>query len=417
MPLLVYPMDFPSRFPYIGRLIYPYDGETTMYDEQVVEQAIAIHTETHGTGPTTISYAPGRIEVLGNHTDYNEGTTLSSAINMGHCFCISDSDKPGVRLTAGDIRETTEFDPTNNGRLEKKFQWANYVKGVFFYLREHGVEVDGVDCTFLGSIPMGAGLSSSAALEVATAFAVLKFAGKELDKNEIGILAQKSENNFAGCNCGLLDQFSSIYGVHHGLIHSDFRTLETYPVKLPDDVVFLMVNPHIKHALADSPYNERRISCEKAAAELNPLLDHDVKALRDVSWEELEANKDKIDPEAAKRATHVVGEITRVEEGVKLLAEGKLEEFGQFLFDSHQTSRTAFENSCDELDTVVEAAREAGALGARLSGGGWGGSVVALVHAADADAICGKIIGTCKAKGLEPTAEIIIPSSGATIVK
>jgi galactokinase len=388
-----------------------------MYDKNIVAQAIAIHVETYGTKPTAVSYAPGRIEVLGNHTDYNAGTTFSAAINMGHCFCISVSDQPGVRLTAGDLRVTTEFDPSTDERLPKQFQWANYVKGVMFYLRGQGVKIDSVDCTFLGSIPMGAGLSSSAALEVATAFAVLEYTGKELDKKEIGILAQAAENNFAGCNCGLLDQFSSIFGVHHGLIHSDFRTLETYPVKLPDDVVFLVINPHIKHALADSPYNARRISCEKAAAELDALLDHPVKALRDVSWEELEANKDKIDPEAAQRATHVVGEITRVEKGVKLLADGELEAFGQFLFDSHETSRTAFENSCPELDTVVEAARTAGALGARLSGGGWGGSVVALVHAADADTICQKIIETCKSKGLEPTAEIIIPSAGAMVIK
>ncbi len=389
-----------------------------MYDESIVEQAIAVHTKTYGTEPTAVAYAPGRIEVLGNHTDYNEGTVLSAAINMGHCFCISASDKPGVRLTAGDLLETTEFDPASDERLPKNLQWANYVKGVMFYLRGQKVENDSVDCTFLGSNPMGAGLSSSAALEVATAFAVLEYTGKTLGKDEIGILAQAAENNFAGCNCGLLDQFSSIYGVHHGLIHSDFRSLETYPVMLPDDVVFLMINPHIKHVLADSPYNERRVSCELAASELDELLGHPVKALRDVSWEEFEANKDKINSEAAQRATHVIGEITRVEQGVKLLAEGgKLIEFGQFLYDSHETSRTAFENSCGELDIVVEAAREAGALGARLSGGGWGGSVVALVHAADADAICEKIVHICKTKGLEPTAEIIIPSAGATVVK
>ncbi len=388
-----------------------------MYDKKLVEQAISIHTETYGTEPTTISYAPGRIEVLGNHTDYNAGTTFSAAINMGHCFCISASEKSGVRLTAGDLRETTEFDPTTSDRLEKKIQWANYVKGVMFYLGDQNVHITGVDCTFLGSIPMGAGLSSSAALEVATAFAVLDYTGNELDKNEIGILAQAAENNFAGCNCGLLDQFSSIYGVHHGLIHSDFRSLETYSVKLPDDVVFLMINPHIQHALADSPYNERRVSCERAATELAPLIDHPVKSLRDVSWEEFQAHKESIDPEAAQRATHIIGEITRVEEGVKLLAAGKLEAFGQFLFDSHETSRTAFENSCDELDIVVEAAREAGALGARLSGGGWGGSVVALVKANEADAICEKIIATCKTKGLDPTAETIIPSAGAMVIK
>ncbi len=388
-----------------------------MYDQNVVNEAMAIHAEIYGTEPTTVSYAPGRIEVLGNHTDYNEGTVLSAAINMGHCFCISASEKPGVRLTAGDLKETAEFDPSHNAPLEKQVQWANYVKGVMYYLRDKGVRVEGLDCTFLGSIPMGAGLSSSAALEVATAYAVLAYADATLDKVEIAKVAQKAEHDFAGCNCGLLDQFSSIFGVDHGLIHSDFRSLEATQVKLPADVVFLMINPHIKHALADSPYNARRISCEKAAAELDALLDHPVKALRDVSWEEFEANKDRIDPEAAQRATHVVGEIHRVEEGVKLLAEGNLAAFGQYLYDSHETSRTAFENSCAELDIVVEAAREAGALGARLSGGGWGGSAVALVHEKNAEAICSRIIESCKARGLHPSAEIIIPSAGATIVK
>ncbi|MBN2164041.1 MAG: galactokinase [Pontiellaceae bacterium] len=388
-----------------------------MYDENVVKETIAIHTETYNKEPATVSYAPGRIEVLGNHTDYNAGTTFSCAINMGHCFCISASDKPGVRLTAGDLRETAEFDPTTPDALEKKYQWANYVKGVMHYLRGFDVEINGVDCTFLGSIPMGAGLSSSAALEVATAYAVLSYTGKEIDKIDIAKIGQRAEHEFAGCSCGLLDQFSSIYGIHHGLIHSDFRTLETYPVQLPADVVFLMINPHVKHALAESPYNARRQSCEKAAAQLNELVDYEVTALRDIKFEDFEALKDKLDPEAAQRATHVVGEIYRVEEGVQLLKDGKLKEFGQFLYDSHETSRTAFENSCDELDIVVAAAREAGALGARLSGGGWGGSAVALVHASEADAICEKIIEICRAKNIEPTAEIIIPSAGATVVR
>jgi galactokinase len=264
---------------------------------------------------------------------------------------------------------------------------------------------------------MGAGLSSSAALEVATAYAVLEYTGQTLDKTDIGILCQAAECNFAGCNCGLLDQFSSIFGVHHGMIHSDFRTLETHPVKLPDDVVFLMINPHIKHTLADSPYNERRISCEKAAKELDALLTQPVRALRDVSWDDFSCFRHQLDPEAARRAAHVIGEIDRVEKGVKLLDQDRLEAFGQLLFDSHESSRTCFENSCSELDTVVEAARKAGALGARLSGGGWGGSVVALAHAADADSICTDIINSCSAKGLQPTAEIIIPSAGATVVK
>jgi galactokinase len=388
-----------------------------MYDEKVVAETIAIHKEIYGAEPDTVSYAPGRIEVLGNHTDYNAGTTFSCAINMGHCFCISASEKPGVRLTAGDLKDTIDFDPANDDPLDKKYQWANYVKGVMHYLREHGVEISGVDCTFLGSIPMGAGLSSSAALEVATAYAVLGYTGKEIDKIEIARIGQRAEHEFAGCSCGLLDQFSSIFGIQRGLIHSDFRSLETYPVQLPDDAVFLMINPHVKHALAESPYNARRESCERAAAELNELVDYEVAALRDIKLEDFLALRDRIDPEAARRATHVVYEIHRVEEGVKLLQAGELEAFGRFLYDSHETSRTAFENSCEELDTVVEAARDCGALGARLSGGGWGGSVVALVHEKNAETICHKIIATCKERGLHPTAEIIIPSAGARIVK
>ncbi len=391
-----------------------------MYDEKVVAEAQAIHKEVYGVEPTTVSYAPGRIEVLGNHTDYNAGTTFSCAINFGHCFCISKSDKPGIHVTAGDVRESYEFSATCDERIDS--YWANYVKGNFYYLAtEHGILLDGINCTFLGSIPMGAGLSSSAALEVATTYAALQYAGKEVgidvSKKDIGILAQKCENVFAGCSCGLLDQFSSIFGEHHGLIHSDFRSLGTYPVKLPDDVMFLMVNPHIKHKLKDSPYNARRESCEKAAAELNEQVSYEVNALRDITLEDFEANKDKIDAEAAQRATHVVWEIHRVEDGVKLLADGKIEEFGQYMFDSHETSRTAFENSSPAQDTVVDAAKEAGALGARLSGGGWGGSVCALVHAADADKISEQIIEICKGKGLEPTIEKIVPSQGAQVIK
>lgn len=391
-----------------------------MYDQNLVAEAQAAHKEIYGVAPTTVSYAPGRIEVLGNHTDYNAGTTLSCAINFGHCFCISKADRSGIRVTAADVRESYEFSATDAERIDS--YWANYVKGNFYYLAtEHGIVLDGINCTFLGSIPMGAGLSSSAALEVATTYAAIACAGKEIGRDisqtDIGLLAQKCENLFAGCNCGLLDQFSSIYGVHHGLIHSDFRTLETYPVQLPDEVMFLMINPHIKHTLADSPYNARRLSCEKAAAELNGLVGYEVCALRDITLEDFEANKGKIDPEAAQRATHVVWEIHRVEDGVKLLADGKIDAFGQYLFDSHETSRTAFENSIPELDTVVAAAREAGALGARLSGGGWGGSVCALVQSTDAERICDEVMAACKANGLNPTIEKIIPSQGAQILK
>lgn len=390
-----------------------------MYDKQLLEKTIAIHKECYGVIPTVVSYAPGRIEVLGNHTDYNAGTTFSCAINFGHFFCISKSDQPGIHVTAGDVRESYTFSADNDERIDS--YWANYVKGNFYYLStEHDIHVDGINCTFLGSIPMGAGLSSSAALEVATSYAAIAYAGKEIgtdiNKTEIAQLAQKCENVFAGCNCGLLDQFSSIYGRDHGLIHSDFRSLETYTVALPDDCLFLMVNPRVKHSLAESPYNARRQSCEQAAHEMGTCLKRPIETLRDITVEEFEAHRDQLDPEAALCAAHIVGEIHRVERGVELLNEGHIEAFGQFLFDSHESSKNNFRNSCNELDIIVDAAQKAGALGARLSGGGWGGSAAVLVRANAAAQIRNQIIQTCKTAGFEPTVETIIPSAGASIL-
>jgi len=371
------------------------------------------HAARYRHPASVTAYAPGRIEVLGNHTDYNAGTVLSAAINLGHCFCISRSAKPGIRLHAADVGQTAVFDTSDEQKVPGA-GWANYVKGVFFLMQQKLVmKIDGLDCTFLGNIPMGAGLSSSAALEVAAATALLGLLEKELDKKEIGTLCREAEHRFAGTNCGLLDQFSSLFGREHGLIHSDFQTLEISPVPLPADIEFLVVNPHVKHSLADSPYNERRERCEQAAAQFAALLPHPVNALRDVSPKEFAVFRSKIDPAAAKRAAHIVGEIARVERGVELLRSGCVEAFGTLLFESHQSSIENFENSCPELDLIVEAARAAGAAGARLSGGGFGGSAIVLVHANQAQEISARIAAFCTAKGLHPAFLAVAPSSGA----
>jgi galactokinase len=384
-----------------------------MKREAVIQKAVTAHAERFGNQPASISWAPGRIEVVGNHTDYNAGTVLSAAIDRGHCVCISRSAKPGIRLFAIDVDQVAEFDTSNREKVADA-GWANYVKGTFYFIQEQlGRKVDGLDCTFFGSIPMGAGLSSSAALEVASAYAVLDILGATLDKKEIGALCRQAEHQFAGTNCGLLDQFSSIFGREYGLIHSDFRSLDVTGVDLSPDIEFLVINPHVKHSLADSPYNERRERCEQAAAQLAELLPHPVAALRDVSWEEFEQNRDKIDAGAAKRAAHVIGEITRVENGVKLLKDGDIEGFGASLFESHKSSIENFENSCPEIDVVVEAAREAGALGARISGGGFGGSAIAMVRKADSQAVSEKIIALCQPKGITPEIIEVVPSAGA----
>ncbi len=387
-----------------------------MNRENVIQTAVAAHVAMFGQQSESIAWAPGRIEVLGNHTDYNDGTVLSAAINMGHCFCISRSTRCGIHALAVDVEQVAKFELTDTEKVEGA-GWANYIKGVFYYIQEHlGKPIRGLDCTFLGSIPMGAGLSSSAALEVAAAYALLDLLSETIDKKEIASLCRKAEHNFAGTNCGLLDQFSSIFGREHGLIHSDFRSLEVSGVDLATDVEFLVVNPKVKHSLADSPYNERRERCEQAAAQLADLLPHKVTALRDVSWEEFESCKEQIAPQAAKRAAHVVGEITRVESGVDALAKGDLKAFGKMLFESHQSSIDNFENSCAELDVVVDAAREAGALGARLSGGGFGGAAIVMVHTAEAKVIGEKIRAICKTKEIEPDIIEITPSAGARVL-
>jgi galactokinase len=374
------------------------------------------HSSRFGRSAEVTAFAPGRIEVLGNHTDYNAGTVLSAAINFGHGFCISRSKAPGIRLYAADIDRTAVFDTSDADKVSGA-DWANYVKGVFFLMQEKlGEKIDGLDCTFFGDVPMGTGLSSSAALEVAAATALPALLGKKPDKKELGKLCREVEHRFAGTNCGLLDQFSSLFGREHGLIHSDFRILEVSPVPLPADIEFLVVNPHVKHRLADSPYNERRARCEQAAAELGALLPHPVETLRDVSPEEFAAFRSKIDPAAARRAAHIVGEIARVERGVELLRAGDIEAFGKLLFASHQSSIGNFENSCPELDILVEAARTAGAPGARLSGGGFGGSAIVMVQTNQVKSISKKMAVLCEAKGLLPDFFAVTPSAGARLV-
>lgn len=386
-----------------------------MKKEDLIKDTISAHVENFGKQPESIAWAPGRIEVLGNHTDYNDGTVLSAAIDRGHCFCISRSSRPGIHLLAVDVNQIAAFDTSNIEKVPG-FGWANYVKGVFHFIQEHlGEKIDGFDCTFQGSIPMGAGLSSSAALEVAAAYAVLKIIDATIDKKEIARLCRRAEHQFAGTNCGLLDQFSSIFGREHGLIHSDFRTLDVSGVNLAPDIEFLVVNPHVKHSLADSPYNERRERCEQAAAQLAELLPHPVTALRDVSPAEFAAHRNQIAAGAAKRAAHIIGEIDRVERGVELLRTGDLAAFGKLLFESHSSSIENFENSCAELDIIVDAARQAGALGARLSGGGFGGAAIVMVHTNEAQAISAKILAICQAKGLTPEFMAVIPSAGAQI--
>lgn len=367
--------------------------------------------------PEVLAYAPGRVEVLGNHTDYNEGYVLSAAINCGTFFLAARGEGTECRLYAADLKQECNF-AVSSPAASRVHSWANYVKGVLAGVAKRGPVTQGFLGVFGGNIPLGAGLSSSAALEMCTGLALQRLYGVSILPLDLAKIGQAAEHHYAGVKCGLLDQISSLYGQENALVMSDFRTLDVQSVPLGAEACFLICNTAVKHSLVESEYNERRERCEEAARYFGSVLKHPVRHLRDVSWEEWESHRAGMNPVAARRSAHVIGENTRVLRGRERLAHHDLEAFGQLMFESHESSRTQFENSCRELDVLVEAARATpGALGARLSGGGFGGSVVVLVRAKEAQTVSASLSSAyARTFGHPCTTMVIRPSAGARVL-
>jgi galactokinase len=390
-----------------------------MQNQEIYDELVAKFEKMYGAKPEIVAYAPGRIEVLGNHTDYNEGYVFSAAIDKGTFFAVSASDDETCELTAGDLMETAKF-TVSTVAPAKEMTWQNYVTGTFNWLFDgNPAEAKkGWKGMFLGNIPLGAGLSSSAALEMCTVLALSRLYGIEKDKTTMAKIGQKAEHTFAGCPCGLLDQASSMYGAEGALVKSDFRTNEFETVEMGPSVAFMMVKSNAKHALVDGAYASRRQACEDAAKYFASVLRKPVTHLRDVTMAEWVLYRGGLSETTAKRAVHPIGEDERVLQGASLLEKGDLKAFGALMYDSHESSRHWFENSCDELDTIVDAAKAIPEVyGARLSGGGFGGSCCLLVDPTAADKIAAAITKEYKAKyGDEPVCSLIKPSKGAYIV-
>ena len=390
-----------------------------MQNREVYEELVAKFGKMYGAEPEIVAYAPGRIEVLGNHTDYNEGYVFSAAIDKGTFFAVSKVEGTACELTAGDLMETVKFD-ISDVKPVTEMTWANYVLGSFNWLFD-GKTADaksGFKAMFLGNIPLGAGLSSSAALEMCTLLALQKLYGIEMDKTTTAKIGQKAEHTFAGCPCGLLDQASSLYGQEGALVKSDFRYNTFESVSMGEGVAFMMVKSNAKHALVDGAYASRRQACEDAAKYFSEVLRKPVTHLRDVTMAEWVLYRGGLSETTAKRAVHPIGEDERVLQGAALLEKGDLKGFGALMYDSHESSRNWFENSCEELDAIVDAAKAIPEVyGARLSGGGFGGSCCLLVDPAAADRIAAQIAREYKAKfGDEPDCKLIKPSQGAHLV-
>ena len=392
-----------------------------MLNQEVYDKVVATFEAKFGAKPPKVAYAPGRIEVLGNHTDYNEGFVFSAAIDKGTFFAASPADDDKITLVALDMDETYEVELSAVAPVKSGMTWANYPLGTFNWLFEgRPTEANlGFKAVFGGNIPLGAGLSSSAALEMATVLALQKIYGTSFGRTELAKIGQKAEHTFAGCPCGLLDQASSLYGKAGALVKSDFRSNEFETVSLGDKVAFMMVKSNAKHALVDGAYASRRQACEDAAKYFAGVLKKGgVTHLRDVTAAEWILYRGGLSETTAKRAIHPIGEDERVLQGASLLAKGDLKGFGALMYDSHESSRNWFENSCEELDAIVDAAKAIPEVyGARLSGGGFGGSCCLLVNPAAADKIAAQISKEYKAKfGDEPVCSVIQPSDGAHLV-
>lgn len=332
------------------------------------------------------SFAPGRVELLGNHTDYNEGYVLSAAIDRG--VTMSGEATGSSRIALRDTVFGLSFEADAQTLAPNSaHEWTNYLLGVLHVLRNAGLPVSGFSADIASTLPLGAGLSSSAALEVATATLLCKIFGFSLDRMEMAKLCRRAENEFVGVNCGLLDQASSVFGKAGHAIFLDCKkeTVENKP--FPAGVELLITQCGVPHRLTGGEYNERREQCFDAAARLG------AKALRDVTGVQLEAAKEKLPVLSYKRAAHIVGENERVLAGTEFLDRGDVAAFGSLMFASHESSRVNFENSTPELDLLVDIARGLpGVLGARLTGGGFGGATVTLLESDKAQAVSEAIL-------------------------
>lgn len=367
-------------------------------------------TRFYGNAPTAAAMAPGRLEILGNHTDYNQGFVLSCAVAQNTAFALKRTE--GTICTLHDFRsgKTMEFDLANLDDVPPN--GSRYVKGMIKELTKRGFKVTAFDAAIESTVPLSAGMSSSAALETAAGYAIGKEFGIELDKAEWARCGQGVENNYLGLKSGLLDQFSSIFGKKESMILSDFRTVEVLrTAALPAGYAIVVINSMKKHNLVDSEYNVRRADCEAAAKVMNTIVPG-ASTLRDISIEQLTSAKDKMSDREFRRALHVVGECTRVMDGIKFLDAGDVAAFGNLWFESHFSSRDNFENSTPELDYLVELAQTVpGCLGARLSGGGFGGITIHLVEA-DAAQEYAKRVATAYESKAGVAAETIICNIG-----
>lgn len=342
------------------------------------EEIVKIYNQKFGAQSPEVYTSPGRVNLIGEHTDYNGSFVFPGAIDKGIIAAITLNGTDKVRAYAADLDEYTEFG-FNEEDLPKE-GWAKYIFGVCREIIKRGGQLQGFDTAFAGDVPLGAGMSSSAALESTFGFALNDMLNLGIDKFELARIGQATEHNYVGVKCGIMDQFISLFGKKDNLIRLDTKSMEYeyFPFK-PEGYRLVLVDTLVKHELASSAYNKRRESCERAAKAIHDNGNPDVKFLRDASMEQLDAVKDKISAEDYMRAKYVIEETQRVYDVSEALEKGDYETVGDRMYKTHHGMSKLYEVSCEELDFLNDVARENGVTGSRVMGGGFGGCTINLV--------------------------------------
>jgi galactokinase len=343
--------------------------------------------EQFGRWPRWTAAAPGRVNLIGEHVDYNGGFVLPMAIER---FTVIAADEPAggsaeVRLASADLHEETSF--ALDGKLSPgKPAWANYVRGVVAGCTQRGFSIPGFDAVISSNVPIGGGLSSSAALEVAVATLLEAIVGQTIDPTAKALLCQMAEHEFAGVPCGIMDQFIAVGAKQGYAMLLDCRSMQSELIPFTDpDVTVLIINSQVRHSLATGEYAKRRADCHAAAETLS------VAALRDVTIDDLNGHRAKLDPTVFRRARHVVGEIERTKAAARAIGHDDWPAVGAAMYASHESLRDDYEVSCDELNLLVDLAAalgtERGVIGSRMTGGGFGGCTVSLVRTDEVEAV------------------------------
>lgn len=368
--------------------------------------------------PELVARAPGRVNLIGEHTDYNDGFVMPIAIDRHVLIAARHRADHCIHITALDV-QGGQNDSFALGEIEHhpEYRWANYVRGVAYYLGQH-IALCGMDAVITSTLPSGAGLSSSAALEVCTAVVLQSLCAQQVDRVTLAQLCQRAENNFVGVKSGIMDQYASALGEQDKALLIDCRKLTYQGVQLPEGYAIVVADTNKKRQLAGSAYNTRAMECENAVTLLSQLLGKKFSALRDVPQKDFDSVADYLPENLRKRARHVLTENERVQRAAQAAKRNDAATFGRLMNESHTSLRNDYKASSAELDLMVELARQQpGCMGSRLTGAGWGGATVNLVRAENASAFIDNLARAYRAETkLESWVAEVRASEGAGLI-